>query len=234
MYESIYYAMYCISNTKCNYIARSTYLDLCFNQFCHQNIEPFLWTNIYYLNYLYYFQRVCNRKNYTRYYLKIHFICVFISQVSRHTFFLIYQQMRVMKMGAFNNGRKYKRLMSVSVCRDASTSWGSARGKRYISQKENCHRRDVSHHFLEINALRDGWSTLRKTDRRASPLASKRAAKASWQPGEHPIGRRTVIRVFRGRGGGRGRENTGTASYSVCIHCAFSVLLTGTNPGCQE
>lgn len=36
--------------------------------------------------------------------------------------------MRVMKMGAFNNGRKYKRLMSVSVCRDASTSWGSARG----------------------------------------------------------------------------------------------------------
>lgn len=26
----------------------------------------------------------------------------------------------------------------------------------------------------------------------------------------------------------------GNAIYSVCIHCAFSVLLTGTNPGCQE
>lgn len=74
-------------------------------------------------------------------------------------------------------------------------------------------------------AARNGWSALRKTDRRASPLASKRAAKASWQLGEHPIGRRTVIRAFRG--------NTGMR-YSVCIHCAFSVLLTRTNPGCRS
>lgn len=101
--------------------------------------------------------------------------------------------------------------------------WG--REAIYFAKRKLPRARRIAPFPRDKRAARNGWSALRKTDRRASPLASKRAAKASWQLGEHPIGRRTVIRAFR--------ENTGTRC-SVCIHCAFSVLLTRTNPGCRS
>lgn len=140
----------------------------------------------------------------------------------RH-FFLMYQQTRVMKRGAFNNGRKYKRLMSVSGMPRCVDIMGSARVIAiYFTKRKLPRARRIAPFPRDKRAAR--WLKYFKENRSSrlsisfeeSCKSILTAGRASYEE------RRTVIRVFRGRGGGGGRENTGTQRATVFAYIVHS------------
>lgn len=123
--------------------------------------------------------------------------------------------------------------MSVSVCRDARRHRGSPlrRGIAiYFTKRKLPRARRIAPFPRDKRAAR--WLKCFKENRSSRlSISFEESCKSILTAGRASYWTKnsnSSISVRERKG------EYGDASYSVCIHCAFSVLLTGTNPGCQS
>lgn len=124
-------------------------------------------------------------------------------------------------MGAFNNGRKCKRLMSVSVCRDASTSWeSSARGIAiYFTKRKLPRARRIAPFPRDKRAAR--WLKCFKENRSSRlSISFEESCKSILTAGRASYWTKNSNSSISGKGGERGRENTGTRAtvFAYIVH----------------